>query len=521
MNSESEHTKSTFKNALIYSSASILGKAVGFIMLPIYAHYLRAEGYGIISMIDIVISMLALFIGYGLSGAFRRLYFEKETKETKNIFVSTNIILMFILVSITSIPALLFNEQIAYLAFGQEDLGLYMVLGILMFVAETTGNNAENYILIRQKSILYSLLAISKLVTSLSLSIYFIVFLKMGVLGYLLADFTTSSVFSLIKHGYVFINVGFNFNVHDMKSILRFSLPIVPAYMFFFIKNNADRIILRNFLGLTQLGVYHMLLKFVTLIVVFITEPFMKSWDIKRFEVCDNPDAKYFMSRMFTYYMALLMTLGLILSLVIPILLRVLTPNEFWISGNITLIAVFSRIVLDAYPHFSFGILYSKLTYKISIIQFISALTSIVLSYVLIKNYGLIGAVTSSLLVNIIQCTIAYILAKKHYIIPFEWCKLLVMCLLMITSFFLINQVSLEKLDYGKNLFEALSGALLFVLCEFKAFEIANGVDVASLTIKIALIVEAFIKFLLSCSFFIMLPFLGIVPKGIFAIKKS
>jgi hypothetical protein len=91
----------------------------------------------------------------------------------------------------------------------------------------------------------------------------------------------------------------------------------------------------------------------------------------------------------------------------------------------------------------------------------------------------------------------------------------------MITSFFLINQVSLEKLDYGKNLFEALSGALLFVLCEFKAFEIANGVDVASLTIKIALIVEAFIKFLLSCSFFIMLPFLGIVPKGIFAIKKS
>ena len=43
---ETIEIKSTFKHALIYSSSNIIGKAVGFIMLPVYANFLRGEGYG-------------------------------------------------------------------------------------------------------------------------------------------------------------------------------------------------------------------------------------------------------------------------------------------------------------------------------------------------------------------------------------------------------------------------------------------------------------------------------------------
>ena len=75
----SEHMKTTFKHAFIYSSASILGKAIGFVMLPVYAHYLRGEGYGIIGMIDVTLSVLTLLMGSGLTGALTRFYFDKKT----------------------------------------------------------------------------------------------------------------------------------------------------------------------------------------------------------------------------------------------------------------------------------------------------------------------------------------------------------------------------------------------------------------------------------------------------------
>lgn len=121
--SEASHIRSTFKHALIYSGANILAKAIGFIMLPVYAFYLRGEGYGIIGMIDVILSILTYLIGYGVSGAMRRFYFQKPTENEKHAFVSTNIVLMFMLVLIISAPAVLFSEQIARLAFGRAGMG--------------------------------------------------------------------------------------------------------------------------------------------------------------------------------------------------------------------------------------------------------------------------------------------------------------------------------------------------------------------------------------------------------------
>jgi O-antigen/teichoic acid export membrane protein len=42
------HIKDTFKHALIFGSAGLIGKVVGFVMLPLYAHHLGDEGYGVI-----------------------------------------------------------------------------------------------------------------------------------------------------------------------------------------------------------------------------------------------------------------------------------------------------------------------------------------------------------------------------------------------------------------------------------------------------------------------------------------
>jgi hypothetical protein len=38
------HIRDTLRHAMVYGGATILGKLVGFIMLPIYAHCLRGAG---------------------------------------------------------------------------------------------------------------------------------------------------------------------------------------------------------------------------------------------------------------------------------------------------------------------------------------------------------------------------------------------------------------------------------------------------------------------------------------------
>ncbi|WP_321371065.1 oligosaccharide flippase family protein [uncultured Desulfuromusa sp.] len=247
------HIKNTFKHALIYGSAGLLGKAVGFVMLPIYSHHLQAEGYGVIGMIDTVLSLMTLMIGYGIAGAMNRFYYESDDPVRRRTVVSSTIILMFFLVIIVTTPVLLFNKQVAWLAFGRSDWGHYIILAVLAFIASMTSKNAENYILIQQRSLFLSLISLIRLVFSLSLNIYFIVYLQMGVLGYLYASLIDAVLYSIFMHFFALRAVGLVFDKGIAKEVLKFSMPMLPGYVAMFVRGNADRVLLRTFLGLHRL----------------------------------------------------------------------------------------------------------------------------------------------------------------------------------------------------------------------------------------------------------------------------
>ena len=512
--SGSKHIKSTLKHAFIYSGASILGKAVGFIMLPVYAHFLRGEGYGIIGMIDVVLSVLTLLIGYGITGALQRYYFEKETVQEKNILVSTTIILMFMLVLIVCLPVLLLNKQIAYIAFGKYGIEYYITLAVLTFIADMTSKNAEAYILIRQQSIFFSVLSLSRLILGLSLNIYLIVYLRLGVLGYLYSGLIVAIVFTAIMHLNALIRVGLHFDRRDAKAILKFSLPLLPGYLMMFIRINADRVILRTYLGLTQLGAFEMLFKFATLIGVLITEPFGKIWGVKRFEICDLKEGSQTMARVFTFQLAIMMFLGLVLSLEIPLILKILTPEEFWLGGMIAFLAVMSRIILASYYHMFFGLLYSKLTYKISIIQFISAALNVLANLVLIKYYGILGAVIASCIVNLIQCVIAYFMSKGYYHIPFEWNRVFQMVLIAVVLFFGIDFISVTKIGISGWLDSTFGPVVVNIIEFFHLHNFKDGKLLLYAVGNIPVIADGCIKLCLSFTFLFGLIFIGVIPKA-------
>lgn len=511
--SESSHIRSTFRHALIYSGANILAKAIGFIMLPVYAFYLRGEGYGIIGMIDVILSVLTYLIGYGVSGAMRRFYFQKPTENEKHTFVSTNIILMFVLVLIVVAPAVLFSEQIARLAFGKTGMGFFVSLALYTFIADLTARNAENYVLILQESVFYTALALVRLLVGLSLNIYLIVYLQLGVLGYLYSGLITAVLFSIFMHVYALYHVGLHYHPDDAREILAFSLPMLPGYIAMFFRNNADRIMLRGYLGLTQLGAFEMLFKFATLIGVFVTEPFMKSWDVKRFEIAGMPEGPAIMARVFTYQLALNLFFGLILALEIPLLLRILTPREFWLSGGVAFLAVASRIMLDSYFHFFFGLLYANRTFFISLIQFISAGLSITFNWILIKHYGLWGAVEAAFVVSGIQCIVGYILARKYYRIPFDWRTICLLVGSVCILFCLVNSFTLDGTSVAawldRELYAPVSGLLHLLHLD----AVKGGKLVAYVLGNIITIFEGGIKFILACAFLLVLPLFGIVPK--------
>jgi len=490
----------------------MLAKAVGFLMLPFYAHYLHGEGYGIIGMIDVVLSVLTLLVGYGVQQSMTRFYYEREGESARGKLIVTAILLMFFLVVVSSLPVLLFARQIAWLAFGMPELEGYIRLAVVTFMLSMTSRNAENYVLIQQKSIFYSAIALVKLILGLSLNIYFIVILELGVLGYLYSALTVALFSSIFMHWYAFSRLGLHFVRKDAKEILKYTLPLIPGYVAMFFRINTDRMLLRVFVGLAQVGVFEMLFKFATLIGFFVVDPFLKIWNVKRFEIADQLDGSNIIARMFTYKIIILMFAGLVLALEIPILLKILTPEEFWLSETVIGLAVLSRIILACYYHVNFGLLYAKKTHLISYVQVASAAINLISCLALIPLFGIMGAVIASCVANFFQCAMAWRKASLFYTIPFEWWKIIKTGLLGLVCFAVLTGLSVERINIVNQwLLGNFSAHLKEWMQMLGVGLIKDGKLLNYLVANISLVFDGIAKLLLAFIFFPGLFFLRVL----------
>lgn len=502
-----------FKHTFIYSISSVLQKSVGFIMLPIYANYLGAEGYGIVGMIDVVTSALTVFIGFGITGAMYRFYHEKTTETEQKTLVSTALVLMFSLVLVCSLPFFLFSKELALLAFGKDGLEDYLILGLLTFVFEMGSASASGYIFIRQQSIFFTALSLMRLVVGLTMNILLIVIAKMGVLGVLYSNLLTTVLFFAVVQSYAFRHVGFSFSRPQALAILRYSVPMFPGYVAMFLRNNADRILLSRYLGLGHLGIYSMLLKFSSLVSVFLLTPFLNVWNNRRFELCQQDDGAQALARVFTLHLALMFFFGLVLSLQIPLLLRMLTPQEFWVPGAYAYLAVVAVILSASYYHFQFGMSYAKATGKISMVQIYTAVVSVVSNLLLIKLYGLPGALVSSCFVYTFQCVLAYHMSKRYFRIPFEWNKIFKIVASATSLFIVINPLSIGNSGIIVRVFGGAPAVLASTFRWLHLHQFRDGKLLTYVLDNFPLVIDGVFKLILSFLFVLVLILLGVLSK--------
>src|SRR5271156_6435179 len=68
--------RSLARSFAAYSSVNFGIRALNFLLILVYAHYLRPYDYGIIYMAEIIAAFLAIFAGLSMDSALERLYFQ-------------------------------------------------------------------------------------------------------------------------------------------------------------------------------------------------------------------------------------------------------------------------------------------------------------------------------------------------------------------------------------------------------------------------------------------------------------
>jgi O-antigen/teichoic acid export membrane protein len=81
---------SVIKNTTIYFSVSIIQSLISFLLLPVFTYFLTKAEFGLVSVVNSISALLAIFFIFGTQAVVSRLYFEyKDDEEKLKTFLGT------------------------------------------------------------------------------------------------------------------------------------------------------------------------------------------------------------------------------------------------------------------------------------------------------------------------------------------------------------------------------------------------------------------------------------------------
>jgi len=406
---------SLFRASGIYTVTSIINAGIPFLLLPILTRYLSPEDYGIVTMFSLLVSIFGVFTGLSVHGAINRVYFEKDINFKE--YVANCIFILFISSILTFIVVFAIKGFISNISGVPENWVLIAV--ILSFFQFLILSNLAIY-QARMKAKEYAILQIGQSLLNVLFTILFVVIIGFKWEGRLLSQFLTVFIFGIFSFIIIYKYwTEWSINKNYIKHALKFGVPLMPHTIGGMLMVSTDRFIITNILGLKEAGIYTAGLQ-VGMIIQLFADSFSRAYAPWLFEKLNQ---NYYNTKIkivkFTYiYFIVIILFALILAISAPFLMKLLVGKSFYESSSVVLWIALGGAFNGMYYMVTNYIFYAYKTYLLTWITLFSGLINVPLTYLLTKNFGIIGSGMSYSLVLFLFFLLTFILSAKVYKMP-------------------------------------------------------------------------------------------------------
>lgn len=453
--------KKLLSNTLILSIGTFSSKLLVYFLMPLYTALLSKEQYGTADLITNAANLLIPFCCIGIThGVFR---FAADESENNKIVFSSGVSVLLL----TSAIFLAFSPLISLIPYFES----YAPLIAFYVISSNFHTLCKEYVRAKGHTRLYALQGIIGTALTIAFNLLFLIPMKLGVVGYVLSVAAADAVGTvfLIIVAHLYRDFSFTFvKGGKIREMLRYSLPMMPTTVIWWITNVSDRFVVTYICGSAENGLYSAAYKIPTLIAL-VANVFNEAWQISAISDSENEgEASRFFSAVFERYQAILF-LGC--SLLIPfsgICTRLLLDASYfeaWRFIPVLLLAtVFSSLVTFI------GTIYilKKRTSMSLITAAFGAVLNIVLNFAMIPKMGAQGAGIATAISYFAVFALRAIHSKSF--MPFE----LKVWKLALNTSVVLAQIVLMLLEVKFNF--ALQTLLVAAICIINAKSIITAV---------------------------------------------
>lgn len=445
--------KKTLKHTIIYGLGNVLSKLVGLILLPLYTEHLTTEEYGVLALLEVTSQLAIVFFTFKIPQAMLRwCSTEKDPDKEKSIIYTSliSVLLLGLLVFILGAP---FSRDFSLFIFGTEKFTLYFTV---VFLWATFGIIIEmplSLMRLKEKSVFYGVINLSRFITVLGLNIYFIAYAKYGVLGIVLGNLIGNMVFAFASYPFVHKHINFKFHFPLFKELFNYGFPLSFSALSVYLLSFGDRYILQYFLPLSSVGIYSLGYKLASFINVFILQAFQLGYAPYAYKMLNTQSAGRYFSKVMTYFVFVLTFTVLGLSIFSEEIVKLLAKREeYYVAYTVVPIIAFAFLLRGINYIFALAFQFVKKTSLQATLITGGMILNILLNFVLIPYLDIYGAAISMALSLMTMNIVAYYFAQKSYKIPYELKKIFLLliygCLLYLSSLLITGLPAIAELFF-------------------------------------------------------------------------
>ncbi len=401
--------KNLAKNTIIITIGKICTQLITFFLLPLYTGILSTEEYGAVDLLNTLVSLLLPIVTFQVEQAvFRELIEVRGKKDKESRIISSAVITVIFqcivyLVIFALISPFINNHYKFFLA---TNVVANIFLSLLLQIARGFGDNKK-----------YAFASFISALSTIIFNVLFLVVIKLGANGMLLGTMLGQIVATI----YLFISLKLykylkvkDYKKEVIKSLWKYSLPLIPNAISWWVFNASDRVIASAFLGIDQNGILAASLKFSAVFITFYNI-FNMSWTESISIAIKDDDVNDYFNRMLNIVLRLFTAMGVGMIACMPFVFPIMINEKFSAGYGLVPISIIGSLFNVVVGLISVIYVAEKNTKAIASTSIVSAVINIIVHLVLIKFIGLYAAVISTFVAFFVMSIYRLMDASKRY----------------------------------------------------------------------------------------------------------
>jgi len=406
--------QSLMKGMIIYAIGNFGTKILSFLIVPLYTFYISTEDMGTYDLLMSTVNLLTPIITLQIADAAYS-FMIRDRLENRLCIASTIQLLLFNSLIATAVIGVV--NFFAPISFFWEFIWLVATTNVLTVVQRMLRG------LKKQK--LFALSGVIYTAVFLALNVLQICVLKQGVRS-LLTSAIFANVVTLVAIYLLEKQLWVNpFRKPDMQAtgqMLKFSVPLIPNQLSWWVINSSNRYIINAFLDRSANGIFAISYKFPTILQMILTL-FNTSW--QDVVVADNEDSGAFYTGVFRTLYTLSFTMLIPMIPATKLVIIWFMEQSYADAANYVAFLYLGTVFQSFASFYGVGYLRGKDTKRASTTSIYGALVNVAVHFVLIRFIGLQAAAVSTFLGFLVMWLIREKHNRKELGIRVEWGRFL------------------------------------------------------------------------------------------------